>query len=244
MSIRNNLKSLPTQCFRQLSTEYDDNILITTYILDGNNWLVDCNITEPLESTLEADLSSKGIVISSGTASFIASMESADDADSDISSDVGTVLDAASPNDIREIRRYCYRLQVIYLLIFLKFSNLLRVKTWLQSEEFDPVLLPMGKLAYHLAIRPRSEYKIQADGLLCREDIPFGLVLKHPFVVMDKSSQWQLLFDLLYQVDPTVNYLQILSMTRDPLAFLGELLRRHDDEHLDHRICLACKYPM
>ena len=64
-----------------------------------------------------------------------------------------------------------------------------RVKSWLHSDDFDVALLPMGQLAYHLAIRPSSEYTIQGDGLLCREGLPFGFVLKHPFVVMDKSSQ-------------------------------------------------------
>ena len=104
MSLRDNLKSMPASCFGQLSSEYVGNILITTYILDGNDWLVDCNITEPFATELEADLGSKDIVISSGTANFIASMEKTE-TDTEDDSDVGTVLDAASHEDIRELQR-------------------------------------------------------------------------------------------------------------------------------------------
>ena len=102
----------------------------------------------------------------------------------------------------------------------------------------------MGEIAYALSIRPKTEYTIQGEGLSCRESIPFGLVVKHPFVVMDKATQWSLLFEILYQVNPNTDFLQIMSVTRDPLAFLGELLLRHDDELLDHKVCLPCKYPM
>ena len=66
--------------------------------------MIGCNITESFASDLEADLGSKDIVVSSGTANFIASMEKTE-ADTDDSSDVDTVLDAASPEDIRELQR-------------------------------------------------------------------------------------------------------------------------------------------
>ena len=118
------------------------------------------------------------------------------------------------------------------------------VKKWIQSESFDVALLPMGELAHHLGIRPCTEYTIQGDGLICRESLTINLVVRHPFNVLNKSSSWSLLYEILYQVDPTKDFLQVLSVARDPLAFLGELLLRHDDALLDHRVCLACKYPM
>ena len=96
---------MPASCFGQLRAEYVGEKLITTFILDGNDWLVDCNITDDFETDLEADLGSKDIVISAGTANFIASMESTDGNDTEDSSDVGTVLDAVSSEDLKELQR-------------------------------------------------------------------------------------------------------------------------------------------
>ena len=102
MTLREGLHAMPASCFGQLSAEYVGHILITTFILDGNDWLVDCNITEGFDTELEADLGSKDIVVSSGTAGFIASME---EHGSEDSSDVDTVLDAASPEDLKDLHR-------------------------------------------------------------------------------------------------------------------------------------------
>ena len=119
-----------------------------------------------------------------------------------------------------------------------------RVTSWLQSENFDPCMLPMGELAYHLAIRPSSEYSIEGDGLTCRESIPLDLEVKHPFNIMDKHSQWALVYEILYLMNPVKKYNLICSVSRDPLGMLSELLLRHDDDQLDHLACLPFKYPM
>ena len=116
--------------------------------------------------------------------------------------------------------------------------------SWLQSEEFDVCLLPMGRIAYHLAIRPVTEYSIEGDGLIARESLPLNLQVRHPFNVMDKYSQWALMYELVYSLDPNVHFKLILSIFRDPLLALREILLRHDDPLLDHRSCIAIKYPM
>ena len=119
-----------------------------------------------------------------------------------------------------------------------------RVTSWLQSESFDACLLPMGQLAYHLAIRPVTEYCISGEGLIARESLPLNLQVQHPFNVMDKFSQWGLMYEMLYSLDPNVHFKLILSVFRDPLLALREFLLRHEDPLLDHRACMAIKYPM
>ena len=118
------------------------------------------------------------------------------------------------------------------------------VTSWLQSEEFDPCILPMGPLAYHLAIRPSTEYSLEGEGLLCRESLPIGLQITHPFNAMHRHQQWSLVYEHLYQMDPNAEFKIIMSVARDPLLLLRELLLRHDDTQLDHKSCLAVKYPM
>ena len=101
----------------------------------------------------------------------------------------------------------------------------------------------MGDLAYHLAIRPVSDLSIEGNGLSVREGLPLDLVLKHPFNVLPNHQQWALVYELFYMLDPNVKYDVILSGGRDPLMILGECTLRFVDELLDHRVCLACKYP-
>ena len=102
----------------------------------------------------------------------------------------------------------------------------------------------MGDLAYHLGIRPATEYSLEGEGLLCRESLPIGLQVSHPFNALDKHSQWGLMYEHLYQLDPNAEFQIIMSVSRDPLLVLRELLLRHDDAQLDHKSCLAVKYPM
>ena len=104
-------------------------------------------------------------------------------------------------------------------------------------------MLPMGELAYHLGIRPVSALSIEGDGLSVREGLPLDLKIEHPFNVMPKPQQWALVYELFYMLDPNVKYDVIMRGGRDPLMLLGEFLLRFVDEMLDHRVCLACKYP-
>ena len=102
----------------------------------------------------------------------------------------------------------------------------------------------MGRLAYHLAIRPATEYSIEGDGLVARESLPLNLQVNHPFNIMDKYHQWGLMYEMLYSLDPNVHFKLIMSVSRDPLRALREILLRHDDALLDHRSCVSVKYPM
>ena len=105
-------------------------------------------------------------------------------------------------------------------------------------------MLPMGDIAYHLAIRPVTEYSIEPEGLVARESLPLNLRVSHPFNVLDKYHQWGLMYELVYALDPNVHHELILSVCRDPLLALREILLRHDDSLLDHRACINVKYPM
>ena len=114
---------------------------------------------------------------------------------------------------------------------------------WLHDEMFDACMLPMGELAYHLAIRPVSALSIEGDGLSCREGLPLDLKINHPSSLLPKANQWALVYELFYNLDPNEKYLIIMGGSRDPLMMLGDCLLRHVDALLDHRVCLACKYP-
>ena len=117
------------------------------------------------------------------------------------------------------------------------------VTNWLQDVRFDACLLPMGDVGYHLSIRPVTEFSIEGDGLSCREGLPLGLEIKHPFNVLTKRHQWSLVYELAYMRDPNEEPALFTHISRDPLMFLGEHLLRHHDELLDHRTCLNVKYP-
>ena len=119
-----------------------------------------------------------------------------------------------------------------------------RVNDWLQDEMFDQCMLPMGDLAYHLAIKPVVALTIEGDGILCREGIPLDLEeIAHPCNILPKHEQWALVYELFYILDPNVRFMTIMAGSRDPLMMLGDCLQRFVDEMLDHRVCLQCKYP-
>ena len=105
-------------------------------------------------------------------------------------------------------------------------------------------MLPLGDLSYRLAIRPIYEYSIEGDGLLVREAIPPGFRPENPIFKQTKHESWSLVYETLYQLDPVTQFRTIMGVVKDPLAFLNELLLRHEDEELDHKCCLTLKYPM
>ena len=96
---------MPASCFGQLASEYIEKTLMTTFILDGADWLLFNQSNENAQSSLHQDLGEKSIAMSIGTAGFISSMEVA----SDMSSGAGTVHEFASPSDMAELRRLVYR---------------------------------------------------------------------------------------------------------------------------------------
>ena len=104
-------------------------------------------------------------------------------------------------------------------------------------------MLPMGDLAYHLAIKPVTDLNVEGNGLSVREGLPLELDIKHPSSPMPKHKQWALVYELFYMLDPNVKFMMIMGGSFDPLMMLGECLLRHVDELLDHRVCLQCKYP-
>ena len=109
---------------------------------------------------------------------------------------------------------------------------------------FDQCMLPMGDLAYHLAIKPVVALSIEGDGLACREGLPLDLdTISHPCNVLPKHEQWSLVYELFYMLDPNVKFMTIMAGSRDPIMMLGECLQRFVDELLDHRVCLQVKYP-
>ena len=77
-------------------------MLVTTFVLDGNDWLLYNHQDEACGTALEAELGRKDICTSIGSAGFIASMESNSD---DTSSSVGTAFELATPEDIAELQR-------------------------------------------------------------------------------------------------------------------------------------------
>ena len=88
---------MPATCFGQVSAEYLDNQLVTTFMVDSDGW----TIMNDYDDVCAVALSSRADAMSVGTAGFIASMEHADDS----GSDVGTVLEVASPTDLQELQR-------------------------------------------------------------------------------------------------------------------------------------------
>lgn len=122
-------------------------------------------------------------------------------------------------------------------------NSLFSVRCWLQSVKFVPYMLPMGPMAYHLGICPITEFSIEGTGILCREGLPPGKVLTHPWNLMDKKDQLRLLYEDLYTMHPIDNIDTINSTGRDPLFYVNELLLRHVDSELTHRCCVGAKYP-
>ena len=122
-------------------------------------------------------------------------------------------------------------------------NNYFSITDWIHDETFDPCMLPMGELAYHLAIKPVSAISIEGDGLGLREGLPLNLKMDHPYNVLPKHQQWALVYEHVYMLDPNVSFMTILAAGRDPLMLLGDCLLRHVDDLLDHRVCLAVKYP-
>ena len=94
-------KPHPRSCFGQLFEEYVDNMLVTTFVLDGNDWLLYNHQDMEYGSSLENDLGQKDICTSVGSAGFISSMEP----NSDDSSGAGTAFEVATPDDIAELQR-------------------------------------------------------------------------------------------------------------------------------------------
>ena len=76
-------------------------MLVTTFILDGNDWLIYNQQDDNYATTLEGLLGEKDICTSVGSAGFISSMEPA----SDDSSGAGTAFEVATPEDITELQR-------------------------------------------------------------------------------------------------------------------------------------------
>ena len=105
-------------------------------------------------------------------------------------------------------------------------------------------MLPLGELSYQLVIKPTCEYSIEGDGLLVREGIPSGFRTENRIMTQNKYENWSLVYECLYQLNPVKDYATIMPLVKDPLAFLNETLLRHDDDELDHKVCLALKYPM
>ena len=88
---------MPATCFGQVSAEYLDNQLVTTFMIDSDGW----TIVNDHDDVCAVALSSRSDVMSVGTAGFIASMEHEDGS----GSDVGTVLEVASPEDLQELQK-------------------------------------------------------------------------------------------------------------------------------------------
>ena len=111
------------------------------------------------------------------------------------------------------------------------------VTSWFKDPRFSSFMLPLGELSYRLAIRPVYEYSVEGDGLLVREAIPPGFKTENSIFKQTKHENWSLVYETLYQLDPVTQFLTIMGVVKDPLL-------RHDDEELDHKCCLALKYPM
>ena len=105
-------------------------------------------------------------------------------------------------------------------------------------------MLPLGPIAYHLAILPTIEFSIEATGLIRREGIAPGTKLTHPWNKLSRFDQMKLIYEPVYALNPLKNTDTILTAFRDPLAALNEFMLRHHDEKLDHRDCLEVKYPV
>ena len=133
---------------------------------------------------------------------------------------------------------------LIILLHEQRFTPSFSMKLWLQSDMFHPCMLPLGPISYHLAMFPTLEYSIEGDGILVREGIQPGKVLNHPWNRVNRYDSMAILYEDLYSLDPLKNTETILSVSRDPLSMLHELLLRHDDKELDHKSCLRVKYPV
>ena len=88
---------MPATCFGQVSAEYLDNQLVTTFMVDTEAW----TILNDMDDVCAVALSAHVNTMSVGTAGFIASMEHEDSS----GSDVGTVLEVASPEDLEDLRR-------------------------------------------------------------------------------------------------------------------------------------------
>ena len=67
---------MPASCFGQTSSEYIGNQLVTTFMIDG-----DMTIVNEHDDVHAVAVEEKTVVMSAGTAGFIASMEHEDDSD-------------------------------------------------------------------------------------------------------------------------------------------------------------------
>ena len=109
------------------------------------------------------------------------------------------------------------------------FYPIFSVMNWLHDERFDSFMLPLGELSYALLTKPLSEYSIEGNGLLVREAILSGSRAENRIMVQTKHENWALVYETMYQLNPLTQHRTIMDYVKDPLAFLNEILLRHDE---------------
>ena len=91
----------PQSAFGQLFERYVNRVLVTTFILDGSDWIIYNRQDQDYATRLHAELGAKDICTSIGSAGFVASMERNDDE----SSGTCTAFEQATHEDILELQR-------------------------------------------------------------------------------------------------------------------------------------------
>ena len=85
---------MPKTCFGRESSEYIDSQLVTTFMMDGDGWVI-VNDIDDLVAQYE-----RVNIMSVGTAGFISSMERDED-----DSEGGTVVEVPTPEDMAEVQK-------------------------------------------------------------------------------------------------------------------------------------------
>ena len=86
---------LPKTCFDQVSAEYIDNKLVTTFMVDTDGW----TIVNDVDDVVAVAVAHRQDVMSIGTAGFIASMED------ELDGSGGTVVEVASPAALADLQK-------------------------------------------------------------------------------------------------------------------------------------------
>ena len=90
---------MPPTVFGQPADDYLEEKMVTIFMSDNGDWTIFNDLDDAAAPT-ESSPAANAISMSEGTLGFISSMDIPDD-----SSDVGTVLEVASSEDIKELTR-------------------------------------------------------------------------------------------------------------------------------------------
>ena len=92
---------------------------------------------------------------------------------------------------------------------------------------------------------PLTEVRLESTGFVVRESLTQDFKIDYPLMPVHTHDQWRMIYDNLLDFDVEHGDLSgFFSYVKDPFMILHYLLQRSPDGELQHRCCLATKYPV